>query len=526
MKILYIFTVVFFISHLSFSQISNPQLNKIDIYQYQFGLEINEYNDSIYGSALIRLKNLSNNQKVQLDFASIQKNGKGMKVKKLEINGKDWKNFIHKENKLEILTNGKKGEITDIHVEYSGIPADGLIIGKNKYGQKSFFGDNWPNRAHFWLPVIDHPSDKALVSFDILAPKNYDIIASGKFISRIRKADKILWKYRTKVPLATKVMVFGATEFNIKNYGIFHDIPISGWIYKNSPIEGLNDYAASMEILKYYDSIVGPYSYSKLANVQSKTRFGGMENAGNIFYFENSVDGKARVENLIAHEVAHQWFGNSVSEKNWKDIWLSEGFATYLTDLFLEHKYGKEKMKERMKMERDKIIRYNTYVQKPIIYNEKDLMKLLNPNSYEKGAWVLHMLRNKITDKNFFAVLKKFYKDFRNKNASTEDFIRLAENISQKDLKEFFNQWLYQSGIPELKLSKTINNKNLTIKIIQKNGIFKFDLPVFIKTKKDRIKILIPIRKKENTYTIRLKSDAEPELIIDPDVEVLYKLTK
>ncbi len=520
-KLLFLYFSLLFIS--GFSQISNLQKGQIDVLQYNFKLNVNNINDSISGLAHIKIKQLQDSQKISLDFASIKPNGKGMKLDSLFINGKPWKHFKHKNDQLNIFFDGHKGQTTHLDIYYKGIPEDGLIIAKNKYGEKSFFGDNWPNRAHFWLPVIDHPSDKALVSFEIIAPEEMDVIASGKLISRIRQGKKIRWKYQTKVPLATKVMVFGATSFNIKNYNIFHNIPISGWIYKDSPIKGLDDYAVSVDILKYYDSLIGPYSYSKLANVQSKTRFGGMENAGNIFYYENSVNGKAQVENLIAHEVAHQWFGNSVTEKNWEDIWLSEGFATYLTDLFIEHKYGKEKLKERMKMERKKVIRYNTHIQNPIVYKEENLMKLLNPNSYEKGAWVLHMLRNKIGDQKFFELLTKYYKKYKNKNASTGDFIELAEKVSKQNLKNFFNEWLYKPGIPIFKIDKQIQNKTLILHISQQASLFKFNLPIYIHTKKENKKMLLPINKKENTFYIPLKSTKNLELLIDPEIQLLYK---
>jgi len=364
------------------------------------------------------------------------------------------------------------------------------------------------------------------VSFEVTAPENMEVIASGKLVARIKKNGIIKWFYKTDVPLATKVMVIGATSFNRKNYGIYHNIPISGWVYENAPIKGLDDYAISLEILKFYDSLIGPYSYSKLANVQSKTRFGGMENAGNIFYYENSVDGKAGGENLVAHEIAHQWFGNSVTEKNWRDIWLSEGFATYLSDVFLEHKYGTEKLKERMKMERKKVIRFNSTVTKPIVYTEDNLMKLLNPNSYEKGAWVLHMLRHKIGDEAFFKLLKDYYLKYKNTNASTEDFIHLAEKISEKNLQVFFNQWLKKPGVPQIKIEKYIENKKLVIFISQMNDVFKFDLSLLIKSAKDNKKITLTINKKENIFKIPLKSTQNINLIVDPEVQVLFKLTQ
>ena len=516
-----LFQIVFFIYYSLWSQFGNPQLHKIDVLNYDFKININNDTDSIKSAAAINILALDNISSFYLDLAN-----KGINVKKVMINSRIIP-FHHASDKILMDFSARKGDSIHVQIEYEGIPADGLIISNNKYGKKSFFGDNWPNRAHFWLPVIDHLSDKALVSFTILAPSEMDVIASGKRISRIRKGKKTEWFYKTSVPLPPKVMVFGATGFNIKNYGIYHDIPVSGWIYEDSPVKGLDDYLVSLEALKFYDSLIGPYSFSKLANVQSKTRFGGMENAGNIFYYENSVDGKGRVENLVAHEVAHQWFGNSVTEKEWKDIWLSEGFATYLTDLFLEHKYGKEKLKERMKMERDKIIRYHNRPRNSIVYNEKNnLMKLLNPNSYEKGAWVLHMLRKKIGDEKFFKLLKNFYKNYQNKNASTSDFISMAEEISHQNLHDFFNQWLFQEGIPVLEIKEEKTKKKLHLHIRQTGGNYQLNLPVRIITEKGEKNILLNLSKKEESFELPLSNTQNYQLIIDPDIEVLYKQLK
>ncbi len=522
---LYISLFFFYIFTSNYSQFINVQNDKIDIDKYKFEIEINDNSNSINAIADVFVKCKNNIESFYLDLKNINKSGRGMIVDSVLFQTSKHLKYTHQNDKLSFNIIAKKNDFIHLKIYYHGIPEDGLYIKNNKYGTRSFFGDNWPNRAHYWLPVVDHPSDKAKVDFIIIAPKHYDVIASGKFVSKIQIHSKNIWNYKTKVPIPTKVMVFGASDFSIKNYEIYHNIPISGWIYKNSPLSGLDDYLPSVEVLKYYDSIIGDYSYQKLANIQSKTRFGGMENAGNIFYTESSVDGTSSVEYLIAHEVAHQWFGNSVTEKNWEDIWLSEGFATYLTDLYIEHKYGKIVFEDRMKMERKKIIRYNSFKRNPVVYTEKEnLFKLLNRNSYEKGAWVLHMLRNKIGNKNFFDVLRTFYEKYRNKNASTSDFIKLSENISGVNLQEFFSEWLYRSGLPLLDIKTSRTDKNLVIEIEQTNQIYHFSFPVEIKSEKRVINIDIPVKDKKNIFKIPLKKLSKNyEIILDPKTKILYK---
>ena len=218
--------------------------------------------------------------------------------------------------------------------------------------------------------------------------------------------------------------------------------------------------------MEFYSKLIGPYSYEKLANVQSKTIFGGLENAGCIFYAENSVTGKGRAESLIAHEVAHQWFGNSVTEKEWHHIWLSEGFATYLTNVYTETKYGEDKFRENMGSDRNRVLRSDLWKPEPVIDTTiTDLMRLLNTSTYQKGAWVLHMLRNEIGDEIFWKGMRLYYERFRNGNALTSDFMKVMEEVSGKDLRNFFYQWLYIPGEPDLRIRISAGEKAGTMKI-------------------------------------------------------------
>ena len=530
MKTFLILISFFFLSNI-YAQIEkqNPQINKIDVLHYEFNIDLNDSTNVIYGYAKIKIVFLKDAKEIFLDLKN--KTGKkGMKVIFTEANKYELE-YKQTKNKLYIFENyWKKGDTVDFSISYEGIPEDGLIISKNKYGKRTFFGDNWPNRAHNWLPVIDHPSDKASVDWFITAPNHYQVVANGKLIESLKiDGYKTKYHFSTKnIPLATKVMVIGLADFDIKYYGNVNCIPVYSMTFSPTPKYGTDDYLPSMEILKYYINSFGQYSYLKLANVQSKTRYGGMENAGNIFYYEESVNGKHKVEPLIAHEIAHQWFGNSVTEKNWHHIWLSEGFATYLTDLYLEHKYGKEKLKQRMKMERDKVLRYNSVTSKPVIDTTvKNWNKLLNPNSYEKGAWFLHMLRNKIGDNSFFTTLHTYYTKFRNSNALTGDFRQIAETISGMDLKAFFHQWLYKPGFPDLDIKWHQSKEKLYLTIKQNSKQFDFNLPIEIMYKNGNNKYTsINVKCQNETFVIPVSYKNSQEIsniILDPNVKLLFK---
>ncbi len=516
------------------AQFENLQRNKIDILRYDFNIKINDTTDFIEGETVITLNRQKPVKQVILNFKNQKSRGYGMQVLSVTDNHQKKLIYKHLHDSLRVFFSKQSGKDSlQIKIVYSGKPEDGLYIKPNKYGKRSFFGDNWPNRAQYWLPVIDHPTDKAVVSWTVNVPKHYDVVASGRLLQKRNVGNSFIYRYQTEVPIPTKVMVFAAADFSIKNFGTLrlHNrcVPVSSWIYADSPVAGFDDYKSSITALQFYDSLIGPYVYQKLANVQSNTRFGGMENAGNIFYDENTVDGTKKVENLVAHEVAHQWFGNTVTEQNWRDIWLSEGFATYLTDLYIKHRYGKQKFTDRMQMQRQKIIRYNIIKRQPVVYDEKkNLFNLLNPNSYEKGAWILYMLHQKIGDDKFIRLLREFYQTYRLKNAGTKDFITMAEQISGENLKVFFEQWLYRSGVPVLKISDKIDLKKslLHIHIKQKGKIYRLDLPIRIKWQGGQTDFVLKLNTAEQDEVLRLPKSFDVssyQLILDPDVQVLFK---
>jgi aminopeptidase N len=303
-------------------------------------------------------------------------------------------------------------------------------------------------------------------------------------------------------------------------------IPVWSWVYPENSAEGFFDYAVAVKPLEYYSRIIGKYPYEKLANVQSKTIYGGLENAGTIFYSENSVTGKGRAEGLIAHEIAHQWFGNCVTEADWHHVWLSEGFATYLTSLYFESFQGRERLESDMASARERVLKFNERKSVPVIDTAiTNLMDLLNANSYQKGAWVLHMLRYKIGDEAFMNGLQAYYKQFYNSNAITEDLIKIMEEVAGTRLDKFFHQWLYLAGQPELKISQTKGLKRGTLDLVieqtQKN-LFEFDLEILIRDgSKERIeKITI----KDKIAKLTLKASGETTIVPDPHVNLLYKL--
>jgi aminopeptidase N len=499
----------------------------VDVTHYQFSLRLNDSTDIIEGTAEITVKFRGAVRSFSFDLKNPTTAGKGMEVTEVNLK-KPGFSWDHSGNKLRITLAGPAAGNSELKVtiNWKGVPADGLIISKNKFGDRTFFADHWPDRASFYLPVVNHPSDKATVEFKITAPSHYKVVGSGYLVEERTVTNGFtLTHWKEDVPLAVKVMAFAAAPFAVQLAGTQGNIPVTTWVFEKNAKEGFNDYAVALKPLAFYDSIIGPYPYEKLANVQSKTIFGGLENAGCIFYSENSVTGQGRAENLIAHEIAHQWFGNSVTEKDWHHIWLSEGFATYMTSVYLEKRYGELKLRESMRSARDRVLRALERNPGPVIDTTiTDLMKLLSANSYQKGSWVLHMLRNKLGDEVFWKGMRLYYERFRDGNALTSDLENVMEEVSRSELGDFFHEWLYVPGQPNLKITTAEGSKKGTVDIVitqLQDHLFTFPLELQVEDKNgSRIEKVI-ITGKETRFNVAASPD--PKIFTDPYVKLLFR---
>lgn len=512
-----------------FSQAQKPDA-VIDVLSYQFSLKLSDSTDRIESEARIRFKVIGSTKSITLNLIKGAGSEKGMTVS--QVREESALSFTHDRSNLRIgfqqaLTPGTEHEVT---VYYSGIPADGLIIGKNKYGHRGFFADNWPDRARNWLPCVDHPADKAAVTFIITAPLHYQVVANGKQTeeSNIGNGYK-LTRYDEKIALPTKVMVIGVADFAVQEAGVVNCVPVQSWIYPEDREKGFADYAAALEVLPYYNQQIGPYAYPKLANVQSKTRFGGLENASAIFYYENSVTGKKQAVSLIAHEIAHQWFGNMATEAEWAHIWLSEGFATYMTNMFMEHRYGRDTLVSMLTKQREEVIAFSKGNKGPVVDSSiTDYMNLLNPNSYQKAGWVLHMLHVQLGDSLFWAAVRNYYKAYAGGNAVTEDFQRIVEETSGKKLGDFFRQWLYRPGLPDVDVNYQFDEsqKNILLTITQQQPEpFRFPLEIRITGDEAEGVVTKSVLVEGKQTTVRIPFASKPiKIQLDPAVKLLAAL--
>ena len=520
-----LFAIVYLLSIASaYSQDVYERNPTVDVESYVFDLTLNDDNDRIIGVTTATVN--FTDQTDSLKFDLIGKSGKfGMTISEV-LDGEVAADFKYEDNKIKINPKDGDTDNREFTIKYSGIPERGLVIDKTKFGQRSFFGDNWPNLARHWLACVDHLYDKASIEFRITAPDHYDVVATGSKLeeSSLGNGMKVTTYYEP-ADVAMKVVTIGVTRFATKLLGTVQGIPITAWVYPENRLDGFSDYSVATNVMEYFIENIGPYSYAKLANMQAKTQWGGLENAGTIAYFENSVTGKNEVEGLIAHEIAHQWFGNSATENDWNHVWLSEGFATYFTILYQEAVYGNEKRKEELKKDRDQVIAFYKKNPSPIVDPSiKDPFKVLSTNTYQKGSWVLNMLRKKLGNDTFWKGIRNYYKAYRNSNALTADFQRAMERTSGQDLEAFFQQWIFMKGYPEIKWNWNYKNGKVTLTINQVQDHFTFNFPIEIGifTKGQMTVETVLVNTKTKTFEIEAESKPN-EVILDPEYWLLFE---
>ena len=468
---------------------SYPKNTGIDIQGYVFRLAVTDDSDVVMGRTVVDARYVTGGQTtLRLDLLgkTAEREGKGMEVTEVKMDGREL-SFAHANDALVIDLGSPvpAGQRITVSVEYEGIPADGMDIGPNTYGDRTFFSDNWSSRVRGWLPVVDHPYDKATTEMIIIHPAHYQSTSNGVLAESSDLPNGMrMTHWVNDVPTAPWLYFIGVARMAVQQVDKYGDVPIETWVYWQDREKGFYDFAEpSKAVLAFYSDLVGPYVNKRLGNIVSNaTPGGGMEAASIPAYAASSVSGNRdmRWQYVIIHEIAHQWFGNAVTEYHWNDVWLSEGFATYYTLLFREHHYGHDNFMQGLLQSRESVRNFykenwDFQLVRPYI---EDLNDVSGTMMYQKGAWTLHMLRRNLGDEAFNKGIASYYAEFMNKNAQTGDLRRHLEEASGQDLKQFFDQWLFQGGIPQLDASWWKDGDQYRMQIAQTQSDFMFELDV------------------------------------------------
>ncbi len=400
---------------------------------------------------------------------------------------------------------------------------DGLVQ-RGSGATRTVFADNWPNRARKWLAAQDHPSDKATVSWTIEAPAGLTVVANGTSRGREPLTDGFVrWRFGIDQPIPVYTMVLGAARMAVTQLRpatcSTRCVPVSLYTYpEDSAWAAEGPFRRAPEMIDFFSAMVAPYPYGELRHVQTSTIFGGMENSTVIFYDEGGYRDKRLGENTVAHETAHQWFGDAATEGDWHHLWLSEGFATYGAALWAGHVGGDSAFQATMRRAKETVIR-SPATERPIIDPQAtDLLGLLNSNNYPKGAWVLHSLRGLIGDSAFFRGVRQYYRTHEHGTALSADFARIMSKEAGRDLTWYFTQALTQSGFPVLEADATLEGGHLVIRLrqVQQPEWGRYRLPNLEVRVGDRTIRMAMMGRDARTVT-HWDGDTIPEVEIDPN---------
>jgi aminopeptidase N len=509
----------------------------IDVLDYSISLEIPDTGAVIQGDVVVTLRRTARVDTLVLDL-------KLLKVSKVTV---DDRQVTFGRTDSTILIPMPRDEGTSkVRVTYGGAVADGLIVRRDSAGRWTYFGDNWPNRARYWIPSVDHPSDKATVSWNVRTTRKRGriVLANGSaldtWVNKSGPNAPTNYRFRQAKPIPTYLMVIAVAPMISKDLddtlcGLGENKKcVKQEVYVAPEQWGVlpGNFAKAGAILKFFSTIVAPFPYDRLAHVQSSTRFGGMENATAIFYSDRDFRRGGVSENVIAHESAHQWFGDAVTETQWPHVWLSEGFATYFAALWIENSRGADIFRREMRNIRETILSDTIAVtQRPVIDTiETTLMSLLNRNSYEKGGFVLHMLRAQIGDSAFFRGVRDYYTRFKNGNALTNDLQAAFEKSSGHKLQHFFDQWLRRPGYPELEVTWSPDSASQTLEIgvdqARRFGAFEFSLRLSLTMSNGQTrKVSVNVPAQPETKVMIPVSGVVSSVDVDPDVQLLARIT-
>ncbi|GLW62111.1 peptidase [Actinomadura rubrobrunea] len=298
-----------------------------------------------------------------------------------------------------------------------------------------------PDGAPTWLPVNDHPSDKATYSFRITVPKDLRAVANGRPGRVIRHEDSTTYEWSEESPMASYLAMVAIGRFRVR-HGRVGRIPVITAVDPAYASSAKRVHRTTIDAVRWAAETFGPYPFSTAGAVVDDPKLDyALETQERPVYA-----GFAPSEEFIVHEVAHQWFGNSVSLRNWQDIWLNEGFATYAEWLW------RERDKRNRKAADTVFKRYYRLPGSSPVFNPppgdpgRDAM--FGFSVYTRGAMCLHALRKRVGDRKFFTILRKWVQSHRDGTATTPEFVRLAEEVSGRELDRLFRVWLYEKGKP------------------------------------------------------------------------------
>jgi aminopeptidase N len=425
-----------------------PQLGNggYDALHYTLKLNVDPIHNTLSGECIMEAQATQPLSAFNLDFS-------GLIIERITVNGKDAK-YQREERELTInpaqpLT---KGDVFTVTVTYSGTPENSPSVGSlwasgwYHNDKNEVFTSNEVSGSATWYPVNDHPLDKASYSFRITVPKPYVVAANGLLQQELDNGETVTYVWETAEPMASYVVAVDIDDYVIETKQGPDGILIRNYLPPDFPETSKAGIDQTSDMLAFFSDLFGPYPFEAYGIVIVDFPDDGpaaME-AQSLSQHEEDEFLYSLSERIVAHELAHQWFGDCVSLESWQDIWLKEGAATYAEWLWLEHKEGADALDTKVRSI------YPFYGFTPDPPGNPSPTNLYTATIYDRGAMVFHALRLRVGDEVFFQILQTYMERFRYGNASTADFIAVAEEVSGQELDGFFEAWLFDVRIPAI----------------------------------------------------------------------------
>lgn len=516
----------------------------VDVLHYDLSLSLPDTGNLIRGLATLTVRRTAPVDTLVLDLIALRVDG-------VAVNGTDvgMPGDTRDGATIRVPLPRGSGDTLRVAVRYGGPVTDGLIVRTDSMGRWTGFGDNWPDRARHWIPSVDHPSDKATVTWTVEAPSDRRVVANGSLVEETplprsgspeaKPRTRTVWRESRPIPVYLMVIAAAPLAYYDLGPSACGRAELGGCVAQSVYVAPeVRDFlpgpfAEAGRIVELFSALVGPFPYEKLAHLQSATRFGGMENASAIFYSDAGFRRRTMGVGLIAHETAHQWFGDAVTEREWSHLWLSEGFATYFAALWTRHSAGDSAFRAEMARVRDQVVKSPVSASRPVIDTaQTNYLELLNTNSYQKGGLVLHMLRTQLGDSAFFRGVRAYYEKHRHATALSDDLRAELERASGTSLGAFFDQWLQRPGWPELTTAWRFDPRagRVTLDIEQGTRWAPYTFPLTVEVRDaagavQRATVEVRAERRQQ-IAVPLALRAAPSAVtFDPDVSVLATFT-
>jgi aminopeptidase N len=460
--------------------------------------------------------------------------------------------FAPREAKLEIEFDPPiaAGESATFAVRYRVVkPRHGLFFVKPTPEHPEKIAHAWTQSqdqyARYWFPCLDYPHEKQPTSATIVVPKGMFALGNGELVERRDEDGKTIFRYRQDIPHSTYLMTMVAGPFAEVPSGKAgrNDVPVYYYVLPGRESEGERSFGATPKMLELFERRIGtPYPYARYSQIAvTDFIFGGMENTTATTQTDRTLhDEIAHVDfssdPLVSHELAHQWFGDLLTCRDWAHAWLNEGFATFMETVWREADLGYDEyvydifecLTAYLREDSDRYRR-------PIVCNRFfDPIEIFDRHLYQKGAAVLHMLRGELGDSRFWRAVAQYVRDNAQRNVETIDFVRAIERATGRNLRAFFSQWVFREGHPKLEVRASWDAaRNVaTVTIDQTQPIdaqhppYEFDLVIALAPAERAKERRVGARVERQHETIAVPLDFEPKLVrFDPGAFLLADVT-